>query len=120
MVNDDNGFRRVTFLRTIDGDTFKCTMLLAPKIQPEPLLKISVRVEGWSAAELRQPLGAYFLQRFDQLLRAANVITVEMKEMSFNRVVGRVYLDDVLFSGILVTELLQVRELGIPQTREDI
>ena len=109
MQHDDNGIRRIVYVRTIDGDTFVGNMLLAPQIRPKPLLEIAIRVEGWSAAELNEAEGEWFRARFEEKLMDAHVITVRMKVMSFNRIVAAVFLDDLLFAGILHEELRKLR-----------
>lgn len=106
MVNDDNGIRRITFLRISDGDTFVGIMSLARPVRPKPLLEVRIRVEGWNAAELRDAEGPYMRDEFEKILRAAKLITVDMKYMSHDRIVSAVFLDDVLFAGILHERLM--------------
>lgn len=112
MINDDNGFRRIKYVRTIDGDTFVGNLQLAPQVRPKPLMEIHVRVEGWNAAELSEQEGDWFRARFEERLEAADVITIHMKTMSFERVVAAVFLDDILFAGILHEELMAYRSVN--------
>jgi hypothetical protein len=114
MLNDDNGIRRVVFIRTIDGDTFVGDLLMAPQVRPKPKLEIAVRVENWNAAELSQAEGPFMRTQFDEALKAAHVITVRMKEMSFTRIVCAVFLDDLLFAGFLHASLKAFRSKASP------
>lgn len=110
MINADNDIRSVTLEYTHDGDTFMASMRVSPKgVRPVIVARIPIRVEGWNAAELNEPEGIYFRDRFDALLKAATVITVRTKIMSFERIVSAVFLDDVLFAGILHEELVAFR-----------
>lgn len=106
MVNDDNGIRRVTFLRITDGDTFVCILNLAPQVRPKPLLEVRIRVEKWNAAELNDAEGPFMRDQFEKMLRAATTITVDMKYMSHDRIVAAVFINDELFAGLLTERLL--------------
>lgn len=107
---EDNLIRAVTYVRTLDGDSFVGLLRLAPVVKPKPLLEAAFRVKGWNAAELREAEGPYMRVQFEARLIAASAIRVRMYTMSFERIVSDVYLDDVLFAGILHTALRDLRD----------
>lgn len=109
MINDDNGIRRIRYIRTIDGDTFVGDLLVAPQLRPIPKIEVAVRVEGWSAEELNEREGPFMRDAFRGMLEGASVITVRLKTMSFQRIVAAVFLDDILFAGLLHTTLTAYR-----------
>jgi hypothetical protein len=97
----DNRIRAVEFLRILDGDTFEGRWHLLPGVKPKIQIVASLRVNGWNAAELREDEGPYMRDEFAKQLMLAKLITVRVIGMSFERIVGDVYLDGVLFTGIL-------------------
>jgi hypothetical protein len=105
----DNLIRAATFIRTIDGDTFVARLDLLPKVQPRHQAEAAIRVFGWNAAELREAEGPRMRDVFDFMLRNAVRIDVEIKAISFERIVCSVWIDDVLFSGTLQKQLRRIR-----------
>lgn len=105
----DNLVRQAYFQRIIDGDTFVCLLDLTPMVSPQTMLKAHIRVEGWNAKELRESEGPLMRDQFEKLLKATNYISVKLSGMSFQRIVCPVYLDGVLFSGLLREQLSLVR-----------
>jgi hypothetical protein len=110
MINDDNGFRRVEFRRVKDGDTFVGAIITLNVAQERELSEKSIRVHNWDAAELSEPEGAYMRAEFERLLLAAKIITIHPVSRSFERIVCSVFLDDVLFAGIMHEKLLAFRD----------
>lgn len=108
----DARVRDARLVRVIDGDTFVAVLDLLPGAEPAPLLETSIRVYNWDAAELRDREGPYMRDVFRQQLEAARRITVEVRGMSFQRIVASVWIDEQLFAGILSRELLQLRARG--------
>lgn len=108
----DNYVRQATWVRTIDGDTFVADIQLMHRlVHPQPILRSSIRVRGWNAAELRDDEGPYMREVFDRQLRETTLLTVVAAYgMSFSRIVADVYLDDKLFLGILQTSLATLRK----------
>ena len=116
----DNLVRRVEYVRTIDGDTFRARFMLAEKMEPEPIILGNIRVANWNAKELSEEEGPAMRDIFHNILDGAVIINVVMRTMSFNRVVCDVYIDDYRFTGLLLDELRAIRrELGI-NTRTNI
>jgi hypothetical protein len=112
MSPKDNFVRSARYLRTIDGDTFVAEVdLVPPAVHPQVRLEINVRTRGWSAAELREPEGPAMRVEFERLLRSAKLIDLELRNMSFNRCVCSVYLDGVLFAGLLERKLMELRHV---------
>jgi hypothetical protein len=106
----DNYARQIVYQRTIDGDTFAGTMDLLPAfVSPNVKLDTHVRVHNWSAAELREAEGPAMRDAFEKLLKNAKRIDLELRAMSFRRIVASVWLDDVLFAGLLHQRLQQLR-----------
>lgn len=68
-----------------------------------------IRVHGWNAAELKQAEGPAMRDRFAELLTAAKAIDLHPVARSFERIVCDVYIDGVLFAGLLGTHLDALR-----------
>lgn len=109
MPYRDNDTRYAEFLRIIDGDTFQARIHLAPHARPRVEMVASIRVANWNAAELNEPEGKFMRDKFEEMLRVAGRIDLQMRTMSFERIVCSVWLDDELFAGILTHELLTFR-----------
>lgn len=105
----DNQVRSARLLRTLDGDTFAASLDLAPRVKPRPTLEAHIRVRGWSAKELNEIEGPEMLFWFNSLLVGAQTIAVRLGPMSFERIVCDVYLDGVLFAGMLRGQLRNIR-----------
>lgn len=106
----DNAARRVVLVTKVhDGDTFRAIVNLWPKADPTPMAQVSIRVEGWNAAELREEEGPIMRDLFAQMLTWGQTIDVQAVAMSFQRVVCKVWIDDVLFAGVLHGTLAAIR-----------
>jgi hypothetical protein len=109
MPARDNDTRFAEFIRIIDGDTFEARIHLVPKVRPRVQIVSSIRVQGWSTAELNTGEGRYMRGKFEELLMNTKRIDLQIRGMSFERIVCAVWLDDELFAGILTHELLSLR-----------
>jgi hypothetical protein len=96
-------------MRIIDGDTFQCRIHMCPKVRPRVEVVANIRVHNWSAAELNTDEGRTMRRKFEELLITAQRIDLQLRTMSFERIVCSVYLDGELFAGILMHELLELR-----------
>jgi len=122
-VITDNHVRTARFVRTLDGDTFECVLDLLPTVvSPKAMVGAHIRVYNWNAAELDETDGPIMRTLFDQQLRRAKRIDVEMRGHSFERIVASVYLDQSLFAGLLVEHLrsLQRARQSIMPTIPDL
>ena len=108
-MSKDNRLRAASFVRVVDGDTFIASIRTMPGVNPEPRLDASIRVYQWSAVELSHPEGAYMRAKFEQALITAKAIDLQLRGMSYHRIVCSVWLDDVLFAGYLTDKLQQLR-----------
>lgn len=106
----DNDTRFAEFQRIIDGDTFEARIHMCPRMRPRLQVVANIRVQNWNAAEMNEAEGPYMRQKFEELLLAAKRIDLQIRTMSFERVVAAVWLDDELFAGILTHELLELRK----------
>jgi endonuclease YncB( thermonuclease family) len=105
----DNLTRPATYIRVIDGDTFVAKIPVWQGVKPAVFYEASIRVKGWSAAELNEPEGLIMRDAFESMLRAAKTIDLTFSTMSFERLVCAVFLDDQLFAGLLHQRLHQLR-----------
>ena len=105
----DNRCRSAEFIRIVDGDTFIARMIAMPTVEPKHLVQASIRVYNWNAAEMNEPEGAIMRDKFARLLSNASTIDLELRGMSYHRIVCSVFLDGVLFAGILHEELQKLR-----------
>lgn len=119
----DNGIRFVRFVRIVDGDTFFCLMDLLPVgISPQPQLLTKIRVRDWNAPELSEPVGQEMRAVFAQLLQEANRIDVAVlrprstrARMTHDRIEAAVFLDGVLFVGLLEHKLMELKRARNPE-----
>lgn len=107
LITRDSLVRAGKYLRTIDGDTFVMLIdLWAPtRVKPAPSLETHIRVYGWNAAELKEPDGQAMREEFEHLLMNAKHIDVYPTGMNRERVVCHVWLDGMLFKGLLEVAL---------------
>lgn len=105
----DNGVRTCELLRVIDGDTFVGRVVTLSARAERHCVELHIRVFGWNAAELSTPEGPPLKALFEQQLLAATLITVQPVSRSFERLVCRVFVDGVLFQGILLNALRALR-----------
>jgi hypothetical protein len=54
--------------------------------------------------------GPYMRRKFEELLIVAKRLDLQIRGMSFERIVAAVWIDDELFAGILTHELLELRK----------
>ena len=109
----DNRTRAVEYMRTLDGDTFEARINVLPGMKPKVKVEAAIRVHNWNAAELSEAEGPYMRREFEKRLVAAKVIVVRTVTMSFERVVCDVWLDGILFSGILKQTLQKLQGRAI-------
>lgn len=109
IIMRDNNTRFCEFMRIIDGDTFQCRIQVLPHVRPRVEVVASIRVHNWNAAEMNTDEGKVLRRKFEELLIHAKRIDLQIKTMSFERIVAAVWLDDELFAGILTHELLELR-----------
>jgi hypothetical protein len=109
MLDKDNRIRSAAFVRIIDGDTFTARLDLTPSVSPAHECRANIRVKGWNAEELREEEGPYMRDQFAAILQAAQTIDVKLEGMSFTRIVCSVWVDGVLFEGLLRERLNRFR-----------
>jgi hypothetical protein len=109
VLEQDRGYRSAEFVRIKDGDTF-VAQVITWKVRDEcELSQRSIRVRGWSAKELSEDEGPAMRDEFRRMLQNAQLIELRATGRSFERIVCEVYLDGILFSGLLKKSLRRLR-----------